>query len=82
MKTKELIILTTDPFQGDFGTSDDRVLSNKIVTAKKSKTPCSLCNKKTISGTRVRVMTAKYDGVIMSYRFCEECCDSFIDEKY
>lgn len=65
--------LQTDPFEGDFGTPGDRVLKDKIGTARKAG-PCSLCAQEIKPGERVRIQAAIFDGALMHYRWCSECC--------
>lgn len=76
----EDMVLQSDPFDGDFGDSDDRTLMDKIVVARKSKTPCSYCFSPTVSGTKIRVRTDVIDGEIQHYRWCHECCHAFVLE--
>jgi hypothetical protein len=67
--------LKTNPFEGDFGSPGDKVLKDKIVTARKSGT-CCLCLQEIIPGERVRTLAAIFDGEMRSYRWCSECCEA------
>ena len=66
-------VLAVNPFEGDFGSPGDRTLKNKMVTARKEG-ECHLCGGKTVPGTRIRVMTEKFEGRLEYYRWCNECC--------
>ena len=66
-------VLAVDPFEGDFGMPGDLTLKNKIVTARKAG-ECHLCGGQVEPGTRVRVMTEKFEGRLLYYRWCNECC--------
>ncbi|SDY54621.1 hypothetical protein [Delftia lacustris] len=68
-------VLAFDPFDGDFGDQGDRVLSNKLVTARKPG-PCAHCGCQIAQGERVRSMSARFDGQLMSYRWCALCCEA------
>lgn len=68
-------VLECDMFEGDFGGHDDRCLMNKIVVARKSKTPCHFCELQTKPGTKIRIATYVFDGEIMNYRWCNDCCN-------
>ncbi|KAA9149061.1 hypothetical protein F3K36_33900 [Delftia sp. BR1] len=68
-------VLAFDPFDGDFGDQGDRVLSNKLVTARKTG-PCAHCGCEICKGERVRSMSARFDGQLMSYRWCALCCEA------
>jgi len=74
----EEVALQSDPFDGDFGDQGDSTLSDKIVVARKSNTPCSFCLSPTISGTKIRVRTDSISGEIQHYRWCHECCHAFV----
>jgi ribosomal protein L24E len=65
--------LSYDPFAGDFGEVGDRVLKNKIVTARKGG-ECHICGQPIEPGTEIRVMSEISDGEMMSFRFCHLCC--------
>ena len=75
--------LRVNPFDGDFGSPDDRVLSDKMVTSRGGK-PCFLCRCIVQPGERTRVHVAIYDGDMQTYRWCALCCHamamSVIDE--
>ena len=65
--------LAFDPFQGDFGDQGDRVLRDRMGVARKAG-PCNDCAQQIEPGERVRLMTARFDGELMSYRWCALCC--------
>lgn len=67
-------VLEFDPFDGDFGEQSDKVFSDNIVKARKER-GCSHCSTKVQKGDYVRSMSAKFDGELMSYTWCSECCD-------
>ena len=74
--------LKTNPFEGDFGSPGDKVLRDKIATARKGGT-CGMCRQEVDLGERVRTLVAVFDGALMSYRWCSTCCaamaESWID---
>jgi hypothetical protein len=67
--------LADDPFAGDYGGSGDgdAVLSDKMVTNRKGGS-CHMCAGHCAPGTRNRVRTEVYDGDLMRFRWCVECC--------
>ncbi len=69
----EVECLKTNPFEGDFGSPGDKVLKDKIGTARKGGT-CGMCRQEIVPGERVRLLAAVFDGTLMSYRWCSECC--------
>lgn len=71
----EAACLRFDPFADDFGGSEDRVLSNKIVTVKKDAV-CHICAGVVAAGTRSRRHVARIDGELRSYRWCSACCEA------
>jgi hypothetical protein len=75
MSMSERQILTFDPFQGDYpGAGDgDRLLSDKMVTCRKAR-PCHTCAELTVTGSRIRARVEVYDGEMMSFAWCAECC--------
>lgn len=72
---KDALILEFDPFEGDFGDSGDCVLQNKMVLARKEG-PCAHCGSQIKKGERVRSQQSKFDGQLMSHRWCAACCDA------
>ena len=72
-KFNEKKCLQTNPFEGDFGSPGDRVLKDKISTARKGGL-CGMCLQEIVPRERVRVLVAVFDGGLMSYRWCSECC--------
>jgi len=73
MTFDEAECLKTNPFEGDFGSPGDKVLRDKIGTARKGGT-CGMCKQEIVPGERVRLLAAVFDGELMSYRWCSECC--------
>jgi hypothetical protein len=73
--------LACDPFAGDYGgaSADDRILSDRIVTARKGG-ECQTCAGPVQPGTRIRTRTEVYDGDLMSFRWCTECCEAMARE--
>jgi len=69
--------LKCNPFEGDFGSPDDRVLKDKICTARKGGI-CGMCRQGIVPGERVRVLAAVFEGQLMSYRWCSECCAAMV----
>ena len=67
-------VLEFDPFEGDFGDQGDLVLSDKIVKVRKER-ECSHCGSLIKIEEYARSMSAKFDGELMSYTWCSECCD-------
>lgn len=65
--------LEFDLFAGDFGDSDDVELSNKIVTGRGEYT-CFICYGPIVKGEVHRSAVHKFDGELMTYRVCNECC--------
>lgn len=65
--------LQTNPFEGDFGSPGDKVLKDKIGTARKIGS-CDMCSQEIHPGCRQRMLTAVFDGDLRSYRWCSECC--------
>jgi len=73
----EAACLRINPFEGDFGTPGDKILSDRIVSGRSDK-PCGECLTPTEKGERVRTMTAVFDGELRSYRWCSACCAAFV----
>jgi len=71
----EELILSTDPFDGDFGGAGDNdgVLTDKMVTCRKAR-ECHTCAEQTTPGTRIRVRSEVYDGEFMRFTWCHNCC--------
>lgn len=65
-------VLSSDPFEGDFGGDDN--ISDKIVKARTTKQLCSSCFSICESGTFNRVIADKVDGMLVTNRFCQNCC--------
>ena len=69
--------LDFDLFAGDFGDSDDVELSNKIVSGRGEYT-CFICYGAIAKGEVHRSAVHKFDGDIMTYRVCNECCKAMV----
>ena len=67
--------LADDPFAGDYGgaCTGDGLLSDKMVTNRRGGT-CHNCAGECAPGTRNRVRVEVYDGELMRFRWCEQCC--------
>lgn len=68
------LILAFDPFDGDFGSQGDKVLSDKIVVALKTYV-CAHCDGPVGTSERHRSRSERVDGGLMSWRWCAACCD-------
>jgi hypothetical protein len=66
-------ILKFDPFEGDFGMPGDVVFTNKMSIARKPG-PCSHCGLEICKGDKVRRQASKFDGELMTHRWCVMCC--------
>lgn len=66
-------ILDFDPFEGDFGAPGDKIFTNKMVVARKPG-PCSHCETEIVKSERVRRQVSKFDGELMTHRWCALCC--------
>jgi hypothetical protein len=71
----EEAVLQYYPFEGDFGDPSDRILRDHICTARKMG-PCHLCAQIIQPGERIRSLSAKFDGELRSYRWCNACCEA------
>lgn len=69
--------LDFDLFAGDFGDSDDVELSNKIVISRREYI-CFICYGTIVKGEVHRSAVHKFDGEIMTYRVCNECCKAMV----
>ena len=65
--------LQCDPFEGCRGWPGDRVLKDKIVTARKAG-PCHICPGEIQPGERVRTRSDVVGGQLMGWRWCAACC--------
>ena len=68
-------VLRFAPFDGDFGSPGDKVLKDKMGTARKAG-QCSDCSQQIQPGERVRLLSARFDGELRSYRWCALCCEA------
>lgn len=73
--SSDLEILNFDPFEGDFGVPGDKIFTNRMVVARKHG-PCSHCNTEIVKGERVRRQVSKFDGELMTHRWCSLCCQA------
>lgn len=71
----ESAVLRYPLFQDDFGEPGDRILSDKMLTARKEHT-CSECLSPVHQGTRYRRHTGVYNGGVRHYLFCFDCCEA------
>lgn len=71
----EEAVLATDPFAGDFGSPGDRTLKDKMGNARKAG-PCQDCGQTIQPGERIRLRTDIFDGEMMSFRWCQLCCEA------
>ncbi|UTJ46153.1 hypothetical protein NLZ15_14980 [Atlantibacter subterranea] len=69
--------LDFDLFEGDFGAPGDTELSNKIVSSR-GEYKCHVCGGQIVKGEFHRSTTWKFDGELMSYRCCNECCTAMV----
>ena len=65
--------LKYDPFEGDFGSPSDVILKDKIGFARKSG-ECHICTHDIVKGEKIRMLTAVFDGTLVRYHWCSECC--------
>lgn len=65
--------LAYNPFEGDFGEPNDRILKDKIGIARKAGA-CFLCKQQIQPGEKIRMLTAIFSGELMHYRWCTACC--------
>lgn len=65
--------LRANPFEGDFGDQGDKVLKDYIATARKAR-PCQDCADQIAPGTRVRLLSGRFDGQLRNYAWCAGCC--------
>jgi hypothetical protein len=66
-------VLDFDPFDGDFGAPGDKVFTKRMAVARKPG-PCSHCGTEIVAGERVRRQVSKFDGELMTHRWCALCC--------
>lgn len=70
-------VLSCDPFEGDYGGAGDNdgILRDKIVRANKRHVgACHLCGGDIEKGARHRSRSEVYDGDLMHFRWCPDCC--------
>ena len=73
MKQNSVSPLNYDPFDGDFGSSNDVVFFDKMVVAHKEHM-CFHCDRKIKRGESHRSRADKVDGEFFTYRWCADCC--------
>lgn len=78
--TKESLAacLDFDPFEGDYGSCGDTVLSDQIRKAIKPNT-CIHCAGPIEPGSLYRSRTEKVDGSLMYHRWCQGCCEVMLE---
>ena len=84
MKDKYEETLDFDLFEGDFGSSDDKEIDNKIVKVRKEH-ECHICSMNTPTGSYARYDVWIFDGEFMKYYVCQDCLDAIIqyeNEEY
>lgn len=67
--------LAYDPFADDFGSPQDRILRDVIVTCRVGHW-CHMCDGDTTPGTRTRLLVAIFDGDLRYFRWCADCCEA------
>ena len=71
--------LGLDPFDGEFGDPGDKILSDKMVHARK-KHQCFWCGRtvelKELHRSRVDII----DGELITYHWCSDCCTAMISD--
>ena len=65
--------LQIDPFEGDFGSGDERKFSDKLIVARKDH-ECHICAKEIPEGILHRALTDKSEGKVATSRYCYSCC--------
>ena len=65
--------LRIDPFEGDFGSGDEHLFSDKLVMAKKDHT-CHICGDDIPEDMLHRALTDKSEGIVATSRYCYACC--------
>lgn len=71
--------LDFDPFEGDFGTTSDRILRDKLVKAR-VKHGCFHCQGSIQPGTHYRYLVAIFEGDMHTYKWCETCCNAMVQQ--
>ena len=71
--------LDFDPFQGDFGTPDDKLFSDKMVKGR-GKYSCFHCLGGIAPGEQHRSRSERADGEFMSFRWCLKCCEAMVKQ--
>lgn len=79
MKDKQYLedALMFNPFEGDFGCPEDRTLKDKIVKFRKQHT-CHICQGDTEIGEVGRNIVSVFDGELVPFYFCNECCEAMV----
>lgn len=70
-------ILEFDPFEGDYGAPGDKVFTKVMCIARKPG-PCSHCGCEINKGERIRRQSSKFDGELMTHRWCAVCCAAIV----
>lgn len=64
-----------DPFAGDFG-GDHNVHFRDLIVTFRAQHWCHMCQCGIAKGTRGRLSVWKFDGEVITYRWCTECCEA------
>lgn len=75
LETPEERVLNYDPYAGDFGMPDDKILENRMLVARKEH-DCHTCGGTIEVGERHRTQVDRFEGEIMRNRWCAECCEA------
>lgn len=75
------LVLSFDPFAGDFDSTGDRTLSDAVVKARKPG-ECHTCATQIVPGEMTRRRTDIADGELMSFRWCEACCKAMASDDF
>ena len=68
-----------NPFEGDFGDGGDITFSDKMVKGRKEH-QCGHCKGVIKIGETHRNLVGKFEGELMSMRWCAECCEAMVEE--
>ncbi len=69
----DALVLSCDPFDGDFGEPGDKTFTDKMAIVRKSG-ECHDCADEIPKGMRVRRRVDASEGQIQTFRWCQECC--------
>jgi hypothetical protein len=68
-------VLAYNPFEGDFGDPSDVTFKDRLILARKQYT-CQHCRGTIFQREQHRYIAARFDGNMMTYRYCSACCDA------